>query len=134
MAVDIDKLKVELAAGHPDTGAYDADDSVAADELNAVNRTRNKTAMTGSEVFNAITEAHFTSLQASKKQEIWDILHLGNLDPFGLEADRFVDIFGAGASTIITLQALRVEDVSRAVEQAITSSKVRVGEVQEARA
>ena len=31
-------LKIELEAGHPDTGAYNADSQLAADELNAVNR------------------------------------------------------------------------------------------------
>jgi len=32
-------LKTELLAGHPDTGPYNADDTLAAGELNAVNRT-----------------------------------------------------------------------------------------------
>ena len=36
--MDIATVTTELLAGHPDTGAYDADDAVAADELNAVNR------------------------------------------------------------------------------------------------
>lgn len=31
-------LKAELLAGHPDTGAYDADAQVAADQLNLANR------------------------------------------------------------------------------------------------
>ncbi len=31
-------LSDELAAGHPDTGAYDADDAIAAAQLNALNR------------------------------------------------------------------------------------------------
>lgn len=33
-------LRSELDAGHPITGAYDADDSIAADQINAVNRSR----------------------------------------------------------------------------------------------
>lgn len=32
------ELKAELLAGHPDTGAYNVDDTIAADEINAVNR------------------------------------------------------------------------------------------------
>lgn len=35
-----DDLLAELQAGHPTTGAYSLDSSVAAEELNAVNRTR----------------------------------------------------------------------------------------------
>lgn len=36
--MDLVALKAELDAGHPDTGAYNASDSLAADELNAQNR------------------------------------------------------------------------------------------------
>ena len=32
------ELKAELTAGHPDTGAYNANHALAADELNAINR------------------------------------------------------------------------------------------------
>ena len=34
---NIGKLKTELALTHPVTGAYDADDALAANELNAIN-------------------------------------------------------------------------------------------------
>ncbi len=36
--MNIPALKAELLAGHPDTGAYNADNQLAADEINAVNR------------------------------------------------------------------------------------------------
>jgi len=39
--MDYEALKTELDAGHPVTGAYDADDALAAGELNAVNVTVN---------------------------------------------------------------------------------------------
>lgn len=35
---NLQALKAELLAGHPDTGAYNADDQLAADEINALNR------------------------------------------------------------------------------------------------
>ncbi|MGI9202661.1 MAG: hypothetical protein ACR2Q3_01555 [Woeseiaceae bacterium] len=38
MSLDYLALKAELLAGHPSTGAYNADDQLAADELNALNR------------------------------------------------------------------------------------------------
>ena len=38
MALDYSGLQAELLAGHPNTGAYNADDALAADELNALNR------------------------------------------------------------------------------------------------
>ena len=39
--MDLVALAEELTAGHPDTGAYDADDATAAGQLNAVNRPAN---------------------------------------------------------------------------------------------
>lgn len=36
--MDLVALRAELDAGHPDTGAYSANDATATDELNAVNR------------------------------------------------------------------------------------------------
>lgn len=38
MGIDNQALRDELLAGHPDTGAYNADNQLAADELNAQNR------------------------------------------------------------------------------------------------
>jgi len=38
--MNIDTLSTELAAGHPDTGAYDADARTAAEQINAKNRGR----------------------------------------------------------------------------------------------
>jgi hypothetical protein len=128
--MDIDALKAELLGDHPGTGPYDADDTVAAGQLNEVNRSRNKDSLTGSQVLNAIDHAEFLGKSAEQQQRIWDILHLGELNPFGREADLMTSIFGASA-TITALQALRVEAVSRAVE--IGLGVVKVGHVQEAR-
>jgi hypothetical protein len=38
MAIDYAALQAELLAGHPTTGPYNADDAIAASELNALNR------------------------------------------------------------------------------------------------
>ena len=110
------ELKAELTAGHPDTGAYNADDGIAATEINAVNRTRNKTSLTGSEVLNNVNAAEWTALTDVQKQEVWDIVHLGELNPFGVEATLLIAIFGGGSVTITALAAARKEDVSRATE------------------
>lgn len=129
--MDIDALKAELLAGHPDTGPYDADDAVAAGQLNAKNRTRNKASLTGSQVLNAINKGEFNALGAANKQLVWDILHLGELNPFGREADLMTDIFGGGSATIAGLAVLRLEEISRGVE--LRLGVVKVGHVQMAR-
>ena len=114
--MDIEKLKTELAGVHPDTGAYDADDQLAADELNAVNRVLNKSSLTASEVFNAFVKADYEGLAAADQDRIWNILSMGILNPFGLEADVIADIFGNPSTTLTSLKAIRITNVSRAVE------------------
>lgn len=132
MTTDIAALKVELLAGHPDTGAYSSDDVVATAQLNAVNRTTDKASMSASDVYNAIDETEWLDLSTdAKRQEIWDILHLGTVNPFGLEAARFMQIFGGASTTIISLKAARKNNVSRAVE--IGLGVIKVGFVEQAR-
>lgn len=127
----LDDLKAELAAGHPDTGPYNADDTLAAAELNVVNRTLDRSEMPGHEVFNAIPEADFGSLSAADQQQVWDIVHMGTVNPFGLEADIFVAIFGNPSTTIGALKLARVLNVSRAVE--LNLGRIGPGLVTEAR-
>ncbi len=130
--MDIAALAAELASGHPDTGAYDADDSIAAGQLNAMNRTRNKTSMTGSEVINAIVPAAWNALTAVDQQKVWNIAHLGTVNPFNIEATMLMDIFGAGSDTITALKAARVNNVSRAEE--LGFGLVKTGHIEQARA
>lgn len=119
MANNIAIIKTELAGVHPVTGVYDVDNQLAADQLNVVNRTTNKTEMSASEVYNAIDVTNWLALTDAQRQEIWDILHLGTINPFGFEATRFTTIFGGGSATITALAAARVNNVSRAVELGI---------------
>jgi hypothetical protein len=119
-----------LGRGYEELPTPMSDEEVAAD-MNAVYRTRNRTSMTASEVFNACDETEFDALSPEEEALVWNILHLGALNPFGLEAIKFQAIFGA-STTITTLQSLRVEDVSRAVELGL--GRVSTGDVQKARA
>ncbi len=127
----LDDLKSELLAGHPDTGAYSADDAIAANEINAVNRTQNKASMSGSEVANAIDIGEFNALSAGDEQLIWNVIHIGDIDPFGVEATIFTNVFGGGSVTITALAADRKTPVSRAQE--LNLGRVGTGLVTEAR-
>ena len=109
-------LRAELITGHPTTGAYSLNNQIAADEINAVNRTLNRESMTSSEVYNAIDSSEYVALDAGQKEEVWNILHLGEINPFGFEAVRFTVIFGGGSVTIASLATLRKTSVSRAGE------------------
>ncbi len=129
--MDLAALKAELLAGHPDTGAYSADNEVAAAQLNTENRQINRVRMTATEVINAIDKTEFNGLLAADKQTIWNVLHIGDINPFGIEADLFVDAFGGGSTTVSTLLTLRRKTASRAVELGL--GRVGAGDVEDAR-
>ena len=85
--------------------------------LQTVNRTRDKTGLNPSEVYQNIDQGEWAALSASEQDEIWNILHLGDpLNPFGREATRFIAVFGGGSTTITALQALRIENINRLEE------------------
>ncbi|HUT88686.1 MAG TPA: hypothetical protein VMY37_04270 [Thermoguttaceae bacterium] len=130
--MNYDILKTELQVDPLTRGYATMSDAEVAASLNTVNRERNRPTLTGSAVLNAINEAEFDLLTAEKQQRIWDLLHLGELNPHGVEATLFVDIFGPTSATITQLKLIRVEAVSRATELEI--SRVRVGDVERARA
>jgi len=109
-------LKLELDTDPLGRGYAGMTDAEVAADLNTEYRTRNRVLMSGSEVANAISQLEFNAKTAEQQQRIWDILHLGELNPFGIEAGLFLQIFGAESVTIVNLQALRVEPISRAEE------------------
>lgn len=129
--MDINALAVELAGEHPVTGPYDADNATAAEQLNAVNRTHNRTSMTGREVAAEIVDAEYDELSDAKKSHILSLSSGDDIDPFGFAANVVKDVFGADSDTVAALAAVRVETVSRAVE--LRLGTVYPGHVENAR-
>ena len=129
--MDIDKLKTELTDDPLARGYSGMTDAAAAADLNTVYRTKNKTSMTGSEILNNVDATEWAALDAAEKQTVWDIVHLGTINPFGVEATLMIGVFEGGSATITALQAARKDDVSRAVELGL--GNVKVGNVQLAR-
>lgn len=112
-------LKAELLVGHPDTGVYDADDQLAADQLNLVNRTRNRATISGKAVKEAFDgeAAEWTAILAEGRAEVLSLVSRDDLDPFGVDALMFQQAIGANApNALAALVAYRVENVSRGVE------------------
>jgi hypothetical protein len=131
MSAQIIKTEIDI---DPLTRGYSGmSDREIADDMNTKYRERNRTSMTASEIYNQIDQTDWAALTALplQQQEIWDILHLGELNPFGREADRFNAIFGGGSDTIIALNAARKESISRATELGL--SFVKEGHVTEAK-
>ena len=125
-------LRNELDTDPLSRGYAAMSDLEAATSLNVVNRSRNRTSMTASEVLNAVDPTQYAALTDADKRTMWDVLHIGTINPFGVEATLFTQIFGAGSATIVALAALRVEAISRAEELGL--GIVRESDVFKARA
>jgi hypothetical protein len=130
--MDYAALKAELTADPLGRGYASMGDQEIADSMNALTRTRNRASMSGSEVINSVVATEYAALTAANKQLLWDLVHLGQLNPFGVEATLMVSVFGAGSQTIAALAAKRVETVSRAQELGL--ERVSVGYIGKARA
>ena len=105
-------------------------DQQVTDDMRTAYRTRSRETMTASEVANAIDITEFNALSAGDEEVIWNVLHLGELNPFGIEATIFTSKFGGGSDTIVALAAARVESITRAQELGV---RVGPGLVNEAR-
>lgn len=133
--MNIDLLRIELALNHPTTGVpYDADDAVAATQLNEENVSINKKTMTGSEILNAVDPGEWATRSDEQKQSVWNIVHLGEINPFGVEATLMTGAFSGTPDglTIAALVEARKIKVSRAMELGL--SNIRAGTVAQARA
>lgn len=135
--MDIQALKNELTSDPLTRGYAGMSDQEAADDLNAVYRTRQDERIDQADVYNSVDASEFQALAAGEKQEVWDIVHVGGalglwVRPGDLARDRFITIFGAGSQTITDLQALITHDISRADELGL--GKVSASDVGEARA
>ncbi len=91
------------------------DDQALLGSLNAVDRPRNRTSMTGLEVKASIDPGEYQRLTPPKKQQMIEWLKRDDLNPFGFDRDVIVDIFGA-STTVASLDSARVEMISRGVE------------------
>ena len=129
--MDIAALASELTVDSLTRGYSGMSDAEAAADLNTVYRQTNKSTMSGSEILNNVVAGEWAALTADEQQTVWDICHLGDVNPFGIEATLMIGVFGAGSDTITALQVARKNDVSRAVELGL--GWVRPGNVTEAR-
>jgi len=142
-------LATELVAGHPVTGAYDADDALAAVEVNAVNVDRMRP-ITAVELFDwslvGNRSQNLSLVAASGASDRLKSLALNmsrvldsslvGLDPSkSSHVDAVNELVTAGvwsAADRTALVAAATDTVSQAV--ALNLGRVREGEVQQARA
>lgn len=125
-------LKEELDTDPLGRGYSSMTDEEAAADLNTTYCERDRLSMTASEVLNAADQDEYNALSDAAREAFWRILHMGSeLNPFGMEANIMVAIFGVGSDTIAALQVLRKENISRGVELGL--GHIRIGHVIHAR-
>lgn len=110
------KLEDEIANDPLGRGYTTMTDQQLLDSLNAVNRTRNFTTMTGRQVKAAVDISNYNALSDAKKQRFIELTTSDDLDLFGTDRDVLIDIFGGGSATVSNLVTARVETISRGVE------------------
>ncbi len=128
-------LRDELLTDPLVRGYVGMTDQQATDDLNTVYRTRNRTEMTGDEVFQSIeSQAVWDALTADQRLEFLSLCDRDILDPFGdANVNSVKSIFGDGSVTVTNLAAARVESITRAQELPGVVSPVKVGHVEVAR-
>lgn len=96
VALNYTALAAELAAGHPTTGAYNADNALAAAELNAVNRPNSNSV--GAMMAYLLNKKHRTNQGA-------DTTYVPIIGRLGMVAESAVgsDPFGRGAGNELNL-------------------------------
>ncbi len=133
--MDIDVLTNEINTDPLVRGYSGMSDEQVAVDLNTVYRTKNRALMSGSEVWEATDLTEYDALSTlgdNNEQMRWiGFCGIESHDPFGNSAQFVINLFGAGSATVISLQDLRVDDVTRGGELGI--GFVKPGNVGEAR-
>lgn len=132
--LNADQLQTLRAFMDANAGTYSAlNDQQAAVTLNALTENRIKASLTGAEIYESTDGAEFSALQDAKKSQWLSLCAIATVDPAnGTPAQILAsDLFGAGSTTLINLQALRSETVSPATTQGLP--RVRAEDVRLAR-
>ena len=114
--MDYAVLKNELTTDPLARGYAGLTNQQVADNLNTVDRTRNRSVMTGKEVKDRIDTAEWAGRTDAQKQIVLALCNRDDLDPFGIDAQIFQDEMAGATNTLAALTTYRVENVSRAEE------------------
>lgn len=122
-------LAAELALA----GYTGLSDQAAADKLNTANIAVDVESVSGSDIFEATTQADYTALTANQKPLFHAIMAMDSIRVKGSNTRAaLLAMFGAGTQTRTNLAALQTRTTSRAEQ--LQLGTVTAGDVQSARA
>lgn len=129
----VDALVDELVNDPLPRGYASMDFATMKTSLTTVDRTRNKTSLSGDEVFNAADPTEYNGLSDAAKSQFIAFCGRDAIDPFAANnVALMTNMFGGGSTTVTNLQTLRTESVSRAQE--IGAGECTDGALEQARA
>ncbi len=109
-----------------------ADNQAIIADLNAETIQVNKDTLHNKEILEAIDATEFTAITGDDLTKVMGILAVDSVDPFGIAADIFIAAFPEAGTTLTSLDALRVKNISRAYQLGLPV--VKEGWVEQARA
>lgn len=123
---NIQKLAIEIINDPINKNYSTMTNQEVADSMNAKTRTKNRTSLSGDEMFTATDTTEFQWLTDTKRNQ-WLSFTSKSADPFAQANIDFVQyIFGAGSQTISNLSALRTYNISRAEELGLLGNSAHV--------
>lgn len=111
-----EELRNELLSDPLGRGYAGMTDEEASIDLNTKYRTRPLARLQATEVLQNIDAGEYAALSQDQKAQLWGLLGIGDLNPWGVEATLIQSLFGGGSATLAALAAARNETISRAVE------------------
>lgn len=115
--MDLVALKAEIVAGHPTTGAYSANDEIAASQINAPNRTPGRETTDAGTLLAAIVRAEYDALSAASKAYINVVLATSGAIPMTATLKANLGgVFAVGTQSRTNFLALQTRPGSRAEE------------------
>lgn len=117
--MNIEGLLSELRTDPLARGYATMTDAALFTSLKTLNRTSEKTSLTGAQIYNAITPSEFTSATAANQVLVRDVIGLGgDIDISTGKNARTVllNVFNAASATRAALSALVNKSISRAEE------------------
>lgn len=131
--MDYAKLKAVLAAIHPTTGEYAADDAEATAQGNLANVEVDVKTVTGQAIYEASTVADRALLTADQRAEFFAIVGMGTILVNGENTKAaLLGMFRSGTQTRVNLGELQKQMVSHFASEGLGTPTV--GDIQRVRA
>lgn len=130
--IDIPVLTNEIDTDPLGRGYSTMSDAEVVVDMYIEYRTRNRTSMSGSELWDATDPTEYDALSDAGKGQWLSLCGIESHDPFGVSTQIVVSLFGGGSTTVTALQTARIENISRVVDLELTGV-LREGHVAMAR-